>query len=553
MPGSARRALPSGRGATAARRARGGATAVSRRRSSPRRACARARRRRSRVRRSALRAARAGSVASAGGAARAWPSPSAGPVPAAARPARPAGARSRPSRRRSCGCVRPRARASARRRRRSARGRARRAAPFRERRRAPPRAPRATRGRDGWSARRARGSWHPMRRRARAPAGEEEAPEEVLRLRALQARCPLRRLEHGVPLVELDLLLREIRGNDTVTDADPATLRVAPPEQRLEQGRLARAVRADERDVLPALERERRVADELAAADRDCDVLRFDDRPAGTRRRDEAEAELARAAGQERDLVLHLRALLLEAADLRQLRLRLLRLLLLRAEAVDEALQADDVLRVPRRLLRRRLQPRRLLDPPAVPRPGEVRRASGLELEHRRRRRLEKPPVVRHEDDGRVERGELVLEPLEARDVEVVRRLVEEQQVGVASERARERGPRQLAARERLERAVEVFLAEAEAAHDGADPLAPVVAAGVLQASLSSRVEGEGLRAVVAVRHRVLQASQLLLGRDEVGRAREDVFAQREAAQERGPLVVEGDPRSLRERQLAAV
>ena len=60
------------------------------------------------------------------------------------------------------------------------------------------------------------------------------------------------------------------------------------------------------------------------------------------------------------------------------------------------------------------------------------------------------------EDDGGVDRGQLALEPLEALDVEVVRRLVEQQQVGVARERATERGARQLAARERLELPVEV-------------------------------------------------------------------------------------------------
>jgi hypothetical protein len=41
---------------------------------------------------------------------------------------------------------------------------------------------------------------------------------------------------------------------------------------------------------------------------------------------------------------------------------------------------------------------------------------------------------VRDEDDRGVDRLELPLEPLEARDVEVVRRLVEEQEVRVAAE-----------------------------------------------------------------------------------------------------------------------
>ena len=71
---------------------------------------------------------------------------------------------------------------------------------------------------------------------------------------------------------------------------------------------------------------------------------------------------------------------------------------------------------------------------------------------------------MRDEDDGGVDRRQLALEPLEALDVEVVRRLVEEQQVGVAGERAAERGACQLAAGERLELPVEVVVVEAEPA-----------------------------------------------------------------------------------------
>ncbi len=81
--------------------------------------------------------------------------------------------------------------------------------------------------------------------------------------------------------------------------------------------------------------------------------------------------------------------------------------------------------------------------------PGKKVARPAVELERRRRHRLEEPAVVRDEDHRRVERLQLALEPLEARDVEMVRRLVEQQQVGVAAERARERGARQLAAGER--------------------------------------------------------------------------------------------------------
>ena len=95
---------------------------------------------------------------------------------------------------------------------------------------------------------------------------------------------------------------------------------------------------------------------------------------------------------------------------------------------------------------------------------------------------------MRDEDHRGVERLQLALEPLEARDVEVVRRLVEQQQVGVAAERARERRARQLAARERAQRPVEVLVGEAEAAQHRGRVVAPAVAARVLEPRLRLRV-----------------------------------------------------------------
>ena len=71
---------------------------------------------------------------------------------------------------------------------------------------------------------------------------------------------------------------------------------------------------------------------------------------------------------------------------------------------------------------------------------------------------------MRDQHDRRVEAREVRLEPLERGDVEVVRRLVEEQQIGIAGQRAPERSPRQLASGERAERPVEVdVVAKAEA------------------------------------------------------------------------------------------
>ena len=99
------------------------------------------------------------------------------------------------------------------------------------------------------------------------PAGEEEAAEQRLRLRPRKVCRALRRLEHGVPLVELDLLLREVADGDAVAEPHAPAVRLALVEQRLDQRRLPRAVRPDERDVLAALERERRLAQQLALAD----------------------------------------------------------------------------------------------------------------------------------------------------------------------------------------------------------------------------------------------------------------------------------------------
>ena len=93
---------------------------------------------------------------------------------------------------------------------------------------------------------------------------------------------------------------------------------------------------------------------------------------------------------------------------------------------------------------------------------------------------------MRDEHDRRVEPGELPLEPLQALDVEVVGRLVEQEQIRVAGERARQRRARQLAAREGVERPVELCVAEAEPAQRRRCAVSPVPAAGVLEAAVVS-------------------------------------------------------------------
>src|SRR5207253_10575872 len=109
------------------------------------------------------------------------------------------------------------------------------------------------------------------------------------RLRALQIRRALRRLEHRVTLVELHLLLREVRGHDTVPQALASGCRLAPVENRLQQRRLARPVRADERDVLAALDRQGDVTKQRSAGHADLQGFSLEDGATAARRIDEPE------------------------------------------------------------------------------------------------------------------------------------------------------------------------------------------------------------------------------------------------------------------------
>ena len=180
-------------------------------------------------------------------------------------------------------------------------------------------------------------------------------------------------------------------------------------------------------------------------------------------------------------------------------------------------------------------------------------RAAGGELEHGRRDGLQEPAVVCDEDDGRVDRLELALEPLEVLDVEVVRGLVEQEQVRATCECARERGPRQLPAGERAERPVEVVVVESQPAHRRGCALAPRPAAGVLEPRLRLGVPPKRRIVVCAVGHGGLETSQLVLDLEQVTCAGERVLAERDVELERWALIVERDSRALRECELAAL
>src|SRR5262245_7470302 len=135
----------------------------------------------------------------------------------------------------------------------------------------------------------------------------------------------------------------------------------------------------------------------------------------------------------------------------------------------------------------------------------------------------------------------------------MLRRLVREEQTGVAAEGARELGACQLAARERLERAVEVPVPEPEPADDRSRAFPPVVAAGVLELRLCLSVAPDRRRPMVAGGHLLFEPAKLLLERDEIAGAGQDVLAQREAPLERWPLVVERHAGAFLEHEVAAL
>ena len=96
--------------------------------------------------------------------------------------------------------------------------------------------------------------------------------------------------------------------------------------------------------------------------------------------------------------------------------------------------------------------------------------------------------VVAHEQHGTVVAREELLEPLDALEVQVVRGLVEQQQVRVAKQQLGQGDAHLPATGEVLGRLVEVLDGKTEAAQDGAGEAVELVAAQALEAVLGVAV-----------------------------------------------------------------
>ena len=92
---------------------------------------------------------------------------------------------------------------------------------------------------------------------------------------------------------------------------------------------------------------------------------------------------------------------------------------------------------------------------------------------------------MRYEHYRRVEAREMLLQPFQRLDIEMVGGLVEQQQVGVARQHPGQRCPRQLASGERAQRAIQLrVVAKAEPVESGERLVAPAIPAGMLEPRL---------------------------------------------------------------------
>ena len=236
---------------------------------------------------------------------------------------------------------------------------------------------------------------------------------------------------------------------------------------------------------------------------------------------------------------------LLDALDLGELGLGLLGLELLGVEAVVEALQLLDLVFVLLVAARGDVVGRGALAHVGLEVAADGGHHAVLEGQHARAHAFEQAAVVGDQHVGLGVVDQVLLEPLDRVDVEVVGRFVEQQQVGVGQQGARQRDARELAARGGEQRTVEQVGGQAEALEHALEVGAVVVAAGQLEAALELLVVLHGGREPGAV---LVEAGESLFGRahrrlkaDELGEGLHEVLAHGPVAGELGGLLVQPD------------
>jgi hypothetical protein len=159
--------------------------------------------------------------------------------------------------------------------------------------------------------------------------------------------------------------------------------------------------------------------------------------------------------------------------------------------AADEVLGLVDVLLLSLVLGPRPLDPRLALDDVLVVAIRIADEFAVLELDDLPADRPDERAIVRHQHEGARILGEICLEPLDRGQVEVVRRLVHQQEIRLANQHLGELEPASLAARERVDAADEIGLGEPHVGGQAFDARLELVAALALVALLQFAVARE--------------------------------------------------------------
>jgi len=283
--------------------------------------------------------------------------------------------------------------------------------------------------------------------------------------------------------------------------AHPARLRLEVAQQEAQQRRLARSVRPDDADAVAAHDRRGEVPDDGPLAIREADVLGLEDQPARTLGLLDAHAQQAALAArlallaqpfQRAHASFVARAPRLDALPdpgflLRQLLVELDRL---RGLGIQHRLFA----REERRIVA-----------------GPIHQAAAVHLDDARGQPAQERAVMGHEDKRAAIAREEVLQPGDGLDIEMVGRLVEQHQVGIADQPARQQDPALVARREAAEvrRRVELHPAQ-----DGLDLLAAApgsLGLHILTGCRRARVHGRQ-SARNDLPHRAVQVLRHILG-----------------------------------------
>ena len=337
-------------------------------------------------------------------------------------------------------------------------------------------------------------------------AAEEEAAEDVADHRHhLHGAGRAHLLVDGVGRVEHGrLVLGEVVGDHLVPgDADA---RVGPvyAGQDPHQRRLAGAVGADERDAVAALHHQVHVLEHDVLGVRSPHALQLEEDAAGPGRVGELETDLL-ALGRDLDqldLVEHLDAAL-DLAGLGGLV----------AELVDEEGGLLDLFLLPPVRLPQAVHARLVLHDVVRVVAVIVGERSQAHLGDAQDGGVEEVAVVGDEHDRPRVVVQVLLEPVARREVQVVGRLVHEEQVGPGEQELGQRDPHLPAPRELLGAALLVGEREAEALEDVGDAGVDLVAAEVLEplGDLGVALEQLLVLAAVVVRRRCQAVFDLVL------------------------------------------